>query len=73
MAAASPAPPAPAAGRFPIVDAHPHCFAGSADARFPYHPLAPYRPEKHYMRGPGPKWREKYTHAAGAQRHSDAP
>jgi hypothetical protein len=24
----------------------------------------PYRPEKHYMRGPGPKWREK--HGAGA-------
>ena len=23
-----------------------------------------YRPERHYMRGPGPKWREK--HAAGA-------
>jgi hypothetical protein len=21
----------------------------------------PYRPEKHYMRGPGPKWRAKYT------------
>jgi hypothetical protein len=21
---------------------------------------APYRPEKHYMRGPGPKWREKH-------------
>jgi hypothetical protein len=21
---------------------------------------SPYRPEKHYMRGPGPKWREKY-------------
>jgi len=20
---------------------------------------APYRPELHYMRGPGPKWREK--------------
>ena len=19
-----------------------------------------YRPEKHYMRGPGPKWREKH-------------
>ena len=19
-----------------------------------------YRPERHYMRGPGPKWREKY-------------
>jgi hypothetical protein len=32
-----------------------------------------YRPEKHYMRGPGPKWREKDARAAGAQRHSDAP
>jgi hypothetical protein len=32
----------------------------------------PYRPEKHYMRGPGPKWREKYARA-GAQRPSDAP
>ncbi|SFP98963.1 hypothetical protein SAMN05216330_11343 [Bradyrhizobium sp. Ghvi] len=21
---------------------------------------APYRPELHYMRGPGPKWRAKY-------------
>jgi hypothetical protein len=20
-----------------------------------------YRPERHYMRGPGPKWREKHT------------
>src|SRR5690242_11741494 len=26
----------------------------------------PYRPELHYMRGPGPKWREKYGLAAGA-------
>jgi hypothetical protein len=26
--------------------------------------LDPYRPELHYMRGPGPKWRAK--HAAGA-------
>ena len=26
----------------------------------------PYRPELHYMRGPGPKWREK--HARGAER-----
>jgi hypothetical protein len=25
-----------------------------------------YRPELHYMRGPGPKWREK--HAGGAAR-----
>lgn len=22
----------------------------------------PYRPERHYMRGPGPKWREKRAH-----------
>ncbi len=28
------------------VDAHLHCFAGKADARFPYHPQAPYRPEE---------------------------
>jgi hypothetical protein len=25
----------------------------------------PYRPELHYMRGPGPKWREK--HARGTE------
>jgi hypothetical protein len=24
----------------------------------------PYRPELHYMRGPGPKWHEKHVHAA---------
>jgi hypothetical protein len=24
------------------------------------HLFAPYRPERHYMRGPGPKWREKH-------------
>jgi len=24
----------------------------------------PYRPELHYMRGPGPKWREKHTSGA---------
>lgn len=23
--------------------------------------LDPYRPELHYMRGPGPKWREKHV------------
>jgi hypothetical protein len=22
----------------------------------------PYRPELHYMRGPGPKWHEKHAH-----------
>lgn len=25
-------------------------------------PVAKYRPEDHYMRGPGPKWREKHSH-----------
>jgi hypothetical protein len=24
----------------------------------------PYRPELHYMRGPGPKWHEKHARAA---------
>jgi hypothetical protein len=27
---------------------------------FWYEPDRIYRPERHYMRGPGPKWREKY-------------
>jgi hypothetical protein len=25
----------------------------------------PYRPELHYMRGPGPKWRDKHARGAG--------
>lgn len=25
-----------------------------------------YRPEEHYMRGPGPKWREKHFTTRGA-------
>jgi len=25
----------------------------------------PYRPELHYMRGPGPKWREKHGQIGG--------
>jgi hypothetical protein len=29
----------------------------------------PYRPELHYMRGPGPKWREKHGLAA-RKKHS---
>jgi hypothetical protein len=29
--------------------------------------LDPYRPELHYMRGPGPKWREKHAHAGPEQ------
>ena len=28
----------------------------------------PYRPELHYMRGPGPAWRAKHT--ASSRRHS---
>ncbi|MEA2995245.1 MAG: hypothetical protein QOG74_794 [Alphaproteobacteria bacterium] len=28
----------------------------------------PYRPELHYMRGPGPKWREKHGIAASNER-----
>jgi hypothetical protein len=24
----------------------------------------PYHPERHYMRGPGPKWREKHPEAS---------
>jgi hypothetical protein len=28
--------------------------------------LHAYRPEKHYMRGPGPKWREKHARNAAA-------
>ena len=26
----------------------------------------PYRPEAHYMRGPGPRWREKHAQARGS-------
>ena len=26
---------------------------------------APYRPELHYMRGPGPKWRAKHARDGG--------
>jgi hypothetical protein len=33
-----------------------------------------YRPEKHYMRGPGPKWREKATAATlESQPHAIEP
>ena len=30
---------------------------------------ATYRPEKHYMRGPGPKWHAKHTRQHGAPAH----
>lgn len=29
-----------------LVDTHLHCFAGPADPAFPYHPNAPYRPDR---------------------------
>jgi hypothetical protein len=29
-------------------------------------PVRKYRPERHYMRGPGPKWREKQYKGASA-------
>ena len=32
--------------RTPVVDTHTHCFAGKADARFPYHPRGTYQPEQ---------------------------
>jgi hypothetical protein len=27
----------------------------------------PYRPERHYMRGPGPKWHAKHARPAAAE------
>ena len=33
-------------GRVPVVDTHLHCFAGKDDDKFPYHPKAPYKPDK---------------------------
>jgi predicted TIM-barrel fold metal-dependent hydrolase len=33
-----------AEARGPVVDTHLHCFAGKNDAKFPYHPDAPYQP-----------------------------
>jgi hypothetical protein len=31
-----------------------------------------YRPERHYMRGPGPKWREKHSRPATEAVPADA-
>jgi hypothetical protein len=33
--------------------------------------VRPYRPERHYMRGPGPKWHEK--HPASRERKLTVP
>jgi len=35
---------APPRSGTPVVDAHLHCFAGTNDARFPYHDRSPYQP-----------------------------
>ena len=32
----------------------------------------PYRPELHYMRGPGPRWRESARAALGARTYFDS-
>jgi hypothetical protein len=32
-----------------------------ADVLGPLWDVRKYRPERHYMRGPGPKWREKHS------------
>jgi hypothetical protein len=47
-----------------------HPFAGIRTfwRRFFARTFNPYRPELHYMRGPGPAWRAK--HMASSRRHS---
>ncbi len=47
-----------------------HCLSAQSFAATAWHRLLadvfhPYRPERHYMRGPGPKWREKHESGAG--------
>jgi hypothetical protein len=32
-----------------------------AEALGPFWEVRKYRPERYYMRGPGPKWREKHS------------
>ncbi|THD47942.1 MAG: hypothetical protein E8A46_23045 [Bradyrhizobium sp.] len=36
-----------------------HAAGALASFLNPFRDLRKYRPEQHYMRGPGPKWREK--------------
>ncbi len=35
--------------------------------------LSQYRPEKYYMRGPGPKWREKHARPGDISSHVQIP
>jgi hypothetical protein len=37
-----------------------HSYAFSMRRWLKIYLFDPYRPELHYMRGPGPKWREKH-------------
>jgi hypothetical protein len=48
--------------RAAVADAWRTALAGEADK---------YRPEAHYMRGPGPKWRAKHAEAP-SRRHDDS-
>lgn len=38
-----------------------------------YGPSARYRPENHYMRSPGPKWRAKYAGTVLLARPASSP
>ena len=39
-----------------------HAVGALATFLNPFWDVRKYRPERHYMRGPGPKWREKHFH-----------
>ncbi len=38
-----------------------HAASAAASYLGPFWDVRKYRPERHYMRGPGPKWREKHS------------
>jgi hypothetical protein len=44
---------------------------GAAAGEWAQEIFDPYRPELHYMRGPGPKWREKHRLTALGKRDRD--
>jgi hypothetical protein len=46
-----------------------HAVSVLATLLHPFWDVRKYRPERHYMRGPGPKWREKHfdRHASSAR------
>ncbi|WP_245290654.1 hypothetical protein [Rhodopseudomonas sp. AAP120] len=54
----------PSAGRLRLIDE-----IGEFWSQFFVQAFSPYRPELHYMRGPGPAWRAKHgRHAAQPDR-----